>query len=75
MIDARIADAAEYVNATFWGDELDHGQALYAAHLLSIAPTGQPARLASDKTATTYLRAYTDAVARLGAARRVYGTF
>ena len=75
MIEARIADAAAKVNATVWGDELDHGQALWTAHLLSCSPAGQQARLVGDKTRTTYQAAYEEAATRLAAGRRVYGAF
>lgn len=72
QIEARIADAAAKVNSTVWGDELDHGQALWAAHLLSLSPAGQQARLVGDTTQTTYGRAYEEAAVRLTAGMRVF---
>ena len=72
MINARIADAAHKVNAEYWGDELDHGQALWTAHLLITSPAGQSARLSSDKAESIYRAAYDEAAWRNGCGARVF---
>lgn len=72
LIDARIADAAERVDAATWDTEYAHGVCLWAAHLLSISPSGQNARLASDKADTTYARAFAEAVVRVTCGIRTF---
>lgn len=72
QINARIADAAHYVDATTWGDELDAAQALMAAHLLQTSPAGQMARLQTDKAESTYKAAFDAAVWRVTAGDRVF---
>lgn len=72
LVEAKLAEALHAVNDSVWGDEADTGQGLMAAHLLSVAPGGVQARLASDKAATTYARQYRDMVDRLTCGLRVF---
>lgn len=55
LVDTALVDAASYCSQAVFGDAYDQAIGLYAAHLLSIASSGQQARLKSDATKTTYL--------------------
>lgn len=65
FVEAKLAEAALQIDFTTWGARGDLGHGYLAAHLLSIAPTGQHARL-QPRTAkitqqdalTTYEREY-----------------
>lgn len=51
---AFLNDAAGQIDSTVWGIHTDRGHGLLTAHLLSMAPNGQFARLESDKAQSTY---------------------
>jgi len=65
LIDAKLIEARAQIGASVWGDLYDQGVGYLAAHLLSVAPTGQHARLipasakaSRDDSLTTYEREY-----------------
>lgn len=71
LVTSHLADAEEHVDTSLWGDRYDAGHGLYAAHLLSISPMGQGARLAADKGASTYLAEFTRQAEQVTCALRV----
>lgn len=52
---AKLAEAEQRTDARVFGDDYDAAVYLLTAHLISIAPFGQQARLESNKAETTYL--------------------
>ena len=42
------------LHATYWGTYRDQAHGLLTAHLISMSPSGQQARLQTDKGNTTY---------------------
>ena len=54
MINATIVEAVRNVDPTVWGNKTDDGVRWKTAHLLSISPFGQQARMVSKDGSTTY---------------------
>jgi len=54
LIEAALADAAQFVDAVVWGSRYAAGLAYKAADLLAGGPFGENARLKADPTKTTY---------------------
>ena len=52
-IEAKLALAALEVNADVWGTRADAGVLYMAAHLVSLAPAGQNAKLKPENAAKT----------------------
>lgn len=71
QIEAALVHGSRKVNE-LWGDEADHGQGLWAAHVLSLSPSGQMSRLAAEKDTSTYSKAYEEAAWRVTAGDRVF---
>jgi hypothetical protein len=65
VIEAALADAAQFVDATAWGSRYDAGLAYKAADLLSKGPFGENARLKADPTKSTYSVAFDEMRAAL----------
>lgn len=65
LIEAKLAHAAHHVSASLWGARYDYGVYLYAAHLLSMGPMGQSARLNKFSRDTTYSVMYDDEIRAL----------
>ena len=57
LVSAKLAAAGRRIGA-LWADRADDGQGLLAAHLLSIAPGGENARLQKDMGKTIYQDEY-----------------
>ena len=53
-IKEKIRSAALRVNASIWGDKADDGIMWLTAHLLSVAPMGEQARLKLENRGTMY---------------------
>ena len=80
LIDAKLAEAELEVSSTIWGTKADLGVGYLTAHLLSMAPTGQHARLvprnakATRRDAlTTYERQYKRLLRMVSSGFRVVG--
>ena len=65
LVEAKLTEARLGINTATWGDKADLGIGYLAAHLLSMAITGHPARLIPDNAKpergdalTTYEREY-----------------
>ncbi len=56
LIEAKVAAAVLQVDAEVWGDKVDLGVELTAAHLLAMSPFGQNARLVPEDGVTIYER-------------------
>lgn len=56
LVESALAEAARSTDARLFGEKTDDGVGLLAAHLLSISPQGQQARLESSEAETTYSR-------------------
>lgn len=56
LIARRIAEAQRRTDPGTWGERADDGAAYLAAHLLSVSPTGEQARIAKGDQASSYLR-------------------
>lgn len=54
LVQVFLDDAAERLDPPTWGTYLDKGHGALTAHLLTMAPNGQFARLQSDKAQSTY---------------------
>jgi hypothetical protein len=54
LVQSRIDQAALRIEPLVWGERSGEGQAFLTAHLLTLAPGGQFARLQSDKGKSTY---------------------
>lgn len=54
LVQLFLDDAAERLSSVTWGTYLDKGHGCLTAHLLTISPNGQFARLQSDKAESTY---------------------
>jgi hypothetical protein len=54
-VEAALAEAGRRCSAAVFGDRHDDAVGLRAAHLLSVSPFGQQARLESDKAETVYM--------------------
>ena len=58
-IESKLAIAKQNVNASVWGNKLDSGVLYLTAHYLSLAPSGQNAKLKPAEMAiTTYGQTY-----------------
>lgn len=55
---AKIRLAEFEVNDTVWGDRADAGVMLMAAHMISMAPSGENAKLVSKDGSTIYLKMF-----------------
>lgn len=80
LIDAKLAEAELEISRAVWGAKADLGVGYLAAHLLSMAPTGQHARLvprnakATRRDAlTTYERQYKRLLRMVSGGFRVVG--
>jgi len=56
---AKLAEALLSIDATMWGAKADMGQGYLAAHLITLSPTGQNARMVvktvqGEQPVTTY---------------------
>jgi len=51
---SKLAAATRRVAPSVWGDRTDDGVMLLTAHLLSIAPAGEQARLKNDNRGDMY---------------------
>lgn len=58
MVTALLARAALEVDAPTYGDRYDHAHGLLTAHYISCSPGGEVSRLETDKSETTYGKAY-----------------
>ncbi len=80
LIEAKLAEAAIEIDSGIWGDKYDLGLGYLAAHLLSLAPSGQHARLVPPNAKaergdalTTYERQYKRLVLKVSHGFRVTG--
>jgi hypothetical protein len=58
VVTSALEEAARRVDPRVFGDRTDDAVSLLAAHLLSVDPGGQAARLKSTNASTTYLEDY-----------------
>jgi hypothetical protein len=54
LITACLARAESQIDPEVYGDLTDEAHGLNTAHILSLSPNGQMARLTSDKSKSTY---------------------
>lgn len=80
LVDAKLAEAELEIDRTVWGTKADLGVGYLAAHLLSIAPTGQHARLVPrnakatrEDALTTYERQYKRLLKMVSSGFRIVG--
>jgi Protein of unknown function (DUF4054) len=73
LVNSKLSDASDQLDHTVWGSILDQGVGYLAAHLLSRSPWGQQARLDAKDRKTTYLEAFQELQARVGAGGRLAG--
>lgn len=59
LVEQRLNLATLRISTDAFGDLVDDGIMLLAAHLLSISPSGEKARLVKDETDTIYNRELT----------------
>jgi hypothetical protein len=78
LVDAKIAEAKLEVAASVWGAKTDLGVSYLTAHLLSMSPFGQHARLippnakvTREDALTTYERRYRALVRQVASGFRV----
>lgn len=55
QITAKLTQAARRINVPVWGTAADDGVMFLAAHLLSISPAGEGARIQTEKREDVYL--------------------
>lgn len=68
LVEAKLAEAAEEIDETIWGDSARQGHGYLAAHLLSTSGHGR--EVAKDGT-TTYGRRFAALQERVGRAYRL----
>ncbi len=80
LVEAKIAEASREVDAVVWGELADDGIGYLAAHLMSMAPGGEHARLVPrnakvvrGEALTTYERHYKRLVKMVASGFRVTG--
>jgi hypothetical protein len=54
LVSQKLTAALGRINTEVWGDQADQGQMALAAHLLSISPQGEQARLKMENRGTMY---------------------
>lgn len=60
LCEQKLASATLRIAERIWGDRTSEGIMYLAAHLLSMAPEGEQARLKSENRATVYERVWKD---------------
>lgn len=59
LVATKLAHAANRIDQRVWGSKYQDGVFYLAAHLLSVEPNGQNARLTSKEGSSTYFEEYT----------------
>jgi len=54
IVEQKLASALGRISPTIWGTQADAGQMILTAHLLSISPSGEMARLKPENRKTLY---------------------
>jgi hypothetical protein len=71
LVQAKLDEAEEEIDAVVWGTKAETGHGLLTAHKLAMEPGGRDARLKNNDGKTTYGVQFDELAQRVGGAYRV----